>query len=191
MFLVISVIELKLVEKPELERRLGASYKEYRQRVPMLIPVPAGRFAWGQSLLRPDLDCVRTLTEPFRFGTVQSRVFRVTVRGLELPAWTRVAAGALRRTAAPSIRAGPSRTGAQSCWGREAGDSPGIESRCPVSKRNCLRDAIFCLAEAPPSLYTAPLHSRAGTLLLADVPLHAGGALCYGVSHSSQYSHCS
>jgi len=44
-FLIIDVIELKLVEKPELERRLGASYKEYRQRVPMLIPVPAGRFA--------------------------------------------------------------------------------------------------------------------------------------------------
>jgi protein-S-isoprenylcysteine O-methyltransferase Ste14 len=32
------VIELKLVEEPELERRLGAPYTEYRKRVPMLIP---------------------------------------------------------------------------------------------------------------------------------------------------------
>ena len=51
MFLVISVIELKLVEKPELERRLGASYKEYRQRVPMLIPRPSGASLWLVSAL--------------------------------------------------------------------------------------------------------------------------------------------
>jgi hypothetical protein len=31
-------MELKLVEEPELERRLGATYREYRERVPMLIP---------------------------------------------------------------------------------------------------------------------------------------------------------
>jgi protein-S-isoprenylcysteine O-methyltransferase Ste14 len=37
-FIVLNVIELKVVEEPELERRLGASYKEYKQRVPMLVP---------------------------------------------------------------------------------------------------------------------------------------------------------
>ena len=42
-FIIVLVIELKLVEEPELERRLGASYREYRQRVPMLIPrAPVG-----------------------------------------------------------------------------------------------------------------------------------------------------
>lgn len=37
-FVLLSVMELKLVEEPELERRLGATYKGYRERVPMLIP---------------------------------------------------------------------------------------------------------------------------------------------------------
>lgn len=37
-FVLLNVMELKLVEEPELERRLGALYKEYRERVPMLIP---------------------------------------------------------------------------------------------------------------------------------------------------------
>jgi protein-S-isoprenylcysteine O-methyltransferase Ste14 len=31
-------IELRLVEEPELERRLGAEYSEYRREVPMLLP---------------------------------------------------------------------------------------------------------------------------------------------------------
>ncbi len=37
-FVLLNVMELKLVEEPELEGRLGATYKEYRQRVPMLMP---------------------------------------------------------------------------------------------------------------------------------------------------------
>jgi protein-S-isoprenylcysteine O-methyltransferase Ste14 len=41
-FVVVNVIELKLVEEPELERRFGASYREYRRRVPMFIPRPPG-----------------------------------------------------------------------------------------------------------------------------------------------------
>jgi protein-S-isoprenylcysteine O-methyltransferase Ste14 len=42
-FILLNVIELKLVEEPELERRLGAMYKEYRESVPMLVPKrPAG-----------------------------------------------------------------------------------------------------------------------------------------------------
>jgi protein-S-isoprenylcysteine O-methyltransferase Ste14 len=43
-FVLVNVMELKLVEEPELERRLGATYKEYRERVPMLIPKKA---TWG------------------------------------------------------------------------------------------------------------------------------------------------
>ena len=41
-FIIVNVIELKLVEEPELERRLGASYSEYKRRVPMLVPRPPG-----------------------------------------------------------------------------------------------------------------------------------------------------
>jgi protein-S-isoprenylcysteine O-methyltransferase Ste14 len=44
-FVLLNVIELKLVEEPELERRLGATYREYRERVPMLIPRKAS--TWG------------------------------------------------------------------------------------------------------------------------------------------------
>ncbi|MCM3876478.1 MAG: isoprenylcysteine carboxylmethyltransferase family protein [Thermoanaerobaculia bacterium] len=42
-FVLLNVIELKLVEEPELERRLGAMYREYRERVPMLIPKKPAR----------------------------------------------------------------------------------------------------------------------------------------------------
>ena len=42
-FVLLNVIELRLVEEPELERRLGAMYKEYRERVPMLIPKKPAR----------------------------------------------------------------------------------------------------------------------------------------------------
>ena len=37
-FVAANVIELKLVEEPELERRLGASYTQYKRRVPMFFP---------------------------------------------------------------------------------------------------------------------------------------------------------
>ena len=37
-FVVLDILELKLVEEPELERRLGAAYVEYRSRVPMFVP---------------------------------------------------------------------------------------------------------------------------------------------------------
>jgi protein-S-isoprenylcysteine O-methyltransferase Ste14 len=37
-FTAIHVASLKLVEEPELERRLGRPYQEYRRRVPMFIP---------------------------------------------------------------------------------------------------------------------------------------------------------
>lgn len=37
-FVILNVVELKVVEEPELERRLGAMYREYRKRVPMFIP---------------------------------------------------------------------------------------------------------------------------------------------------------
>lgn len=37
-FLLLNAIELKLVEEPELEHRLGERYGEYRRLVPMFIP---------------------------------------------------------------------------------------------------------------------------------------------------------
>jgi protein-S-isoprenylcysteine O-methyltransferase Ste14 len=37
-FAILLVLEIKLVEEPELERRLGQPYLEYRQRVRMFIP---------------------------------------------------------------------------------------------------------------------------------------------------------
>ncbi len=37
-YILAHVVELKLVEEPELERRLGVAYTEYRDRVPMFIP---------------------------------------------------------------------------------------------------------------------------------------------------------
>lgn len=37
-FLAANLIEITRVEQPELERRFGAAYREYRRRVPMLIP---------------------------------------------------------------------------------------------------------------------------------------------------------
>ncbi len=43
LFVVLNAIELKLVEEPELERRLGPKYVEYRRRVPMFIPRVQGR----------------------------------------------------------------------------------------------------------------------------------------------------
>jgi protein-S-isoprenylcysteine O-methyltransferase Ste14 len=44
-FLAMLVIEVKLDEEPELERRFGGPYREYKARVPMFVPrrpVPHG-----------------------------------------------------------------------------------------------------------------------------------------------------
>jgi len=41
-FVIFNVLELKLIEEPELERRFGESYIEYRQRVPMFFPKAPG-----------------------------------------------------------------------------------------------------------------------------------------------------
>lgn len=38
LFIVINVLELKAIEEPELEMRLGNEYIEYRKRVPMFFP---------------------------------------------------------------------------------------------------------------------------------------------------------
>lgn len=43
LFVLIEILELKLVEEPELERRLGQAYVEYKSRVPMFIPGLFGR----------------------------------------------------------------------------------------------------------------------------------------------------
>jgi protein-S-isoprenylcysteine O-methyltransferase Ste14 len=38
MFIVANVVELRLVEEPELTRRFGARYAEYRRQIPMFVP---------------------------------------------------------------------------------------------------------------------------------------------------------
>jgi protein-S-isoprenylcysteine O-methyltransferase Ste14 len=43
LFIALNVIELKCIEEPELERRLGQPYTEYRQKVPMFFPWPRGK----------------------------------------------------------------------------------------------------------------------------------------------------
>ncbi|MBI3950412.1 MAG: isoprenylcysteine carboxylmethyltransferase family protein [Acidobacteria bacterium] len=42
-FLLVNALAVKLVEEPELERRFGVSYSEYRRRVPMFVPKMARR----------------------------------------------------------------------------------------------------------------------------------------------------
>jgi len=38
LFILLNVLELKTVEEPELEKRLGKEYVEYKKRIPMFIP---------------------------------------------------------------------------------------------------------------------------------------------------------
>jgi len=38
LFVLLNVLELRAIEEPELEKRLGAEYLEYRKRVSMFIP---------------------------------------------------------------------------------------------------------------------------------------------------------
>jgi protein-S-isoprenylcysteine O-methyltransferase Ste14 len=38
LFIAINAWELKTIEEPELEKRLGQSYRAYRQKTPMFIP---------------------------------------------------------------------------------------------------------------------------------------------------------
>jgi protein-S-isoprenylcysteine O-methyltransferase Ste14 len=44
LFVIANAVELKLVEEPELERRFGPSYGEYKRRVPMFVPKPPRDF---------------------------------------------------------------------------------------------------------------------------------------------------
>jgi protein-S-isoprenylcysteine O-methyltransferase Ste14 len=37
-FVVCSVLEFKFIEEPELEKRLGETFREYKRKTPMLIP---------------------------------------------------------------------------------------------------------------------------------------------------------
>jgi len=38
LFIILNIIELKMIEEPELAKRLGRDYLEYKKRVPMFIP---------------------------------------------------------------------------------------------------------------------------------------------------------
>ena len=38
-FILLNVLELRAIEEPELEKRLGKEYIEYRKMVPMFIPM--------------------------------------------------------------------------------------------------------------------------------------------------------
>jgi protein-S-isoprenylcysteine O-methyltransferase Ste14 len=38
LFILVNTIELKIIEEPELEKRLGKEYLEYKKRTPMFIP---------------------------------------------------------------------------------------------------------------------------------------------------------
>ena len=38
LFILLNVLELRAIEEPELEKRLGTEYIEYKKRVPMFIP---------------------------------------------------------------------------------------------------------------------------------------------------------
>lgn len=40
LFMVIAFLEFKMIEEPELEKRLGSSFLEYRKNVPMFFPYP-------------------------------------------------------------------------------------------------------------------------------------------------------
>ena len=42
-FVALNVLELKMVEEPELEQRFGESYIAYKRRVPMFVPGGAMR----------------------------------------------------------------------------------------------------------------------------------------------------
>jgi protein-S-isoprenylcysteine O-methyltransferase Ste14 len=50
--IIASVVELKLVEEPELEKRLGAAYSEYRCRTPMFLPRLGARKRRGNEGVR-------------------------------------------------------------------------------------------------------------------------------------------
>ena len=40
LFMVLIFLEFKMIEEPELEKRLGAAYVEYKKKVPMFFPYP-------------------------------------------------------------------------------------------------------------------------------------------------------
>ena len=46
-FVALNVIVLKILEEPELERRFGAIYTEYKQRVPTFVPRRHGKRGGG------------------------------------------------------------------------------------------------------------------------------------------------
>ena len=48
LFITINVWELKMIEEPELERRLGEAYVKYKKEVPMFFPLKKRGSGGGQ-----------------------------------------------------------------------------------------------------------------------------------------------
>ncbi len=46
-YVLVHLAELKWVEEPELARRFGSTYAEYRTQVPMFIPRPRRHRGWS------------------------------------------------------------------------------------------------------------------------------------------------
>lgn len=38
LFVLMSILEFKYIEEPELEKRFGQEYREYKERTPIIIP---------------------------------------------------------------------------------------------------------------------------------------------------------
>lgn len=55
LFIVLNLLELKAIEEPELEKRLGREYLEYKKRTPMFIPWPKTRLRNNEKTIKSEL----------------------------------------------------------------------------------------------------------------------------------------
>jgi glucose/arabinose dehydrogenase/protein-S-isoprenylcysteine O-methyltransferase Ste14 len=63
LFILCALLEFKLIEEPELERRLGDAYRDYRSRTPMMIPrLPSLRVLLLILLLAPANTAARDMS---------------------------------------------------------------------------------------------------------------------------------
>lgn len=57
---VCSVLEFKMIEEPELEKRFGETYREYKRRTPLLIPQFSRRLSHGAGIQKHLLKLKKT-----------------------------------------------------------------------------------------------------------------------------------